>query len=44
MNKIDCSIYKLRPNFEVKHKEQQQYKEVVMRFMASFNDGSSKCS
>lgn len=41
MDKIECSIYELRSDFQAKHQEQQQYKEAVMRFMTLFSDGSS---
>lgn len=44
MNKIDSSISKLRLDFEAEPKEQQHFREAVIRmFMALYNDGLLKC-
>lgn len=44
MDRIECSIHKLRSELQAKRREAQKYKEAVMRFMASFSEGSSKCA
>lgn len=42
MDRLECSIHELRSELQAERIEAQKYRDAVMRFMASFSEGSSK--